>query len=295
MFADRVHGALQQRVAGGMAVGVVDGLQADDVDVGNHERSHRSAGASDLVINVLKAGRARPRPGQPISLGDRELMQQLVTVCLGLQRAARGLRAVTSRLCSVCRCPSPTVSRLGTVSGGTPAALRRPPHDLLAVISRAGAGHKLAIAQLGGLIAGQRRQIASAGDLVARIGRLDTALSAVLALLGAAITNGARRSMYVRVAAVHEIAIAGRLITIGSYLLSTSRSLVTVRQRLVSSSEHPIAIRQLLLVLQRVGNRHAGWYWGAGHDRFLVVSTRICVGRPRMSMSDLARNQRISW
>ena len=104
----------------------------------------------------------------------------------------RGLLAVTGRLHAICRCPGSTVSRIGAVSSGTPAVLRCLPHDLLAITSRASTGRELVITQLRGLITGQRRQIASARDLVARVGRLDTTLSTVLALPGAAIANFAR-------------------------------------------------------------------------------------------------------
>jgi len=53
-----------------MTVRVVDRLQANDIDIGDYEEAHRSAGTSDLVIKILQAV-ARARPGQPIRLGRR--------------------------------------------------------------------------------------------------------------------------------------------------------------------------------------------------------------------------------
>jgi hypothetical protein len=51
MGADRVHRALQQRVAGAMTMPVVDRLEADNIDVANDERSQRPTGTIDLLIN----------------------------------------------------------------------------------------------------------------------------------------------------------------------------------------------------------------------------------------------------
>ena len=99
---------------------------------------------------------------------------------------------------------------------------------------------QLAITQLSGLIARHRRQIASPRYLITRIGRLDAPAGAVLALLSAAITHLTRRVMNVRVAAVHEVAIAGRLIAIRSCLLSTRRGLIALRPLPISIRERPV-------------------------------------------------------
>src|ERR1019366_3355254 len=127
-------------------------------------------------------------------------------------------------------------------------------------------------------------RVASSRDLVARIGRLDPPVSAVLALLRAAITRVARRVMHFRVAAVREVAIAGCLIAIRSCLFSSGGGLVAVRTRLVSLREELVAISQrltvlderllnlgdvLLLYLDRaVLRRHGMIAWrSAGHNR----------------------------
>jgi hypothetical protein len=65
MTADRFHRSLQQRVTSSMTVSIVDSLQADDIDIGNHERRHRSVRTIDLVMKILQARRTRTRPGQP--------------------------------------------------------------------------------------------------------------------------------------------------------------------------------------------------------------------------------------
>ena len=50
MGTDPAHCVPEHPVAGGMTVHIVDSLQAYDVDIGNHERSVRSASTIDLVV-----------------------------------------------------------------------------------------------------------------------------------------------------------------------------------------------------------------------------------------------------
>ncbi len=52
MTANLAHYTPKQRVARGMAVRVIDDLQADDVDIRSNERGACSASTIDLAVNV---------------------------------------------------------------------------------------------------------------------------------------------------------------------------------------------------------------------------------------------------
>jgi hypothetical protein len=138
-------------------------------------------------------------------------------------------------------------------------------------------GRLLAIVRLGGLIAHHRRQIARVRNPITSIGRLDTPLGTVLALVGAAIANFTRSVMHIRVAAVHKVAIAGCLIAIGSRLVSTGRGLVALRPHQISIRESLTAISERLIVLKRLRNRSDGWYWVASHCRFLALAATFLL------------------
>ncbi|MEO6857108.1 MAG: hypothetical protein ABI323_00745 [Solirubrobacteraceae bacterium] len=62
--------------------------------------------------------------------------------------------------------------------------------------------------------------------------------------------------MHITVTAVHQVAIAGCLIAIGSRLLPTRRGLVSVRPLLVSLRGRLVAIRERLIILKRLRNRN---------------------------------------
>jgi hypothetical protein len=251
--ADRVHCALQQQVAGSVTLRVVDGLQPDHVDVGDYERSHRSMGTIDLLVNRLQTGRARSRPGQPVRLRDRSLAQQLVAFGLGLQPLTSGLLTITGRLLAIHRRPGSRPLRRGTIRDGSAAIIRGLAHILRPHTRRARIiDRQFAITTLGGTLARGRRQIARAGDPVTGVGRLQTRLGAVLALLGAAIASLARAPVYFTVAAGREVAIAGGLIAISCCLFSSGRGLIVLRPGLVSIRERLIAISPRLIVLTRL-------------------------------------------
>jgi hypothetical protein len=259
-----VHHTLQQRIAGGMTVRVVDSLQADYVDIGSDEQARRSAGTIHFVLKVGQARPSRARSGQRVRVSDRQLVQQRVAVCLGLQAVTGSLLAITGRLLAIHRGSSSSLSPRGAVSGGTPAALRGAQYDLRAghraPILRPGGvtRRQLAITQLGGVIALHRSPIASAGDFITSSSRLHTPQGASMALHGAAIAKPARQVMHVGVPALHEVAIAGRLIAvtgcliaIGRCLISVGRRLIAVRPRLVGVRESHVAVSARLIVLKR--------------------------------------------
>src|SRR5215210_1307699 len=129
---DRADRALQQPVARGVPMEVVDRLQADDVDIGDDEPAGEPASAIDLVIEVGKPRAARARPGQRVGLRDQQLVHERFAVGLGLRPVAGGLLAVPGRLLTVRGGPRPGLGCRCAVGLGTPAVLRRPQQDFRA-------------------------------------------------------------------------------------------------------------------------------------------------------------------
>ena len=116
-----------------MAVFVVDGLQPDDIDIGDGEQGRRSPRSLDLPIEVRQSRRPHPRAGQLVGLGDRELLEERVTVDLRLPAVPRGLLAIAGGLLEIgCagRLPSAAARsaaaswRLSTARCNRPAIVR---------------------------------------------------------------------------------------------------------------------------------------------------------------------------
>jgi hypothetical protein len=204
------------------------------------------------------------------------LLKQRVAVCLSLHPVTGRVLAVTGRLLAIGRRTGSTLGRRHALSRCAPTILR-PHHDLHAVTHRSIVALQLAIVQLGGLIAHHRRQIARVRNPITSIGRLNTPLGTVLALLGAAIANFTRSVVHIRVATVRKVSIAGCLIAIGSSLVSAGRGLVALRPHQISIRESLIAVSERLIVLKRLRNRSDGWYWVASHCRFLALAAKFLV------------------
>jgi hypothetical protein len=71
----------------------------------------------------------------------------------------------------------------------------------------------------------------------------------LLALLGTAIPNLVGGIVQLRVAAVFEFAIAGRLIAVGRRLIGVGRGLIAVGRGLIAVSERLVRIRERLLAV----------------------------------------------
>ena len=125
MTADRVCDTLQQRVARGMAVRVVDSLQPLDVDVSDEEHARRSPGTIDLPVEFHETGLARSRPREYVGLSERELGLQSLAVCVRLRPVTSRRPTVTSRVLAVSRRLRSTLSRGGAASSGKCPILRR--------------------------------------------------------------------------------------------------------------------------------------------------------------------------
>jgi hypothetical protein len=89
------------------------------------------------------------------------------------------------------------------------------------------------IARGGGLIARERREISRVRDGVAVAGGVKTRSGGLLTLIGRAFTDGTGDLVLTRIRAGLEVAIARRLVTIGSDLVTLGARLVAVRARLI--------------------------------------------------------------
>jgi hypothetical protein len=275
MGTDPAHCVLEHPVAGGMTVHIVDSLQADDVDIGKHERSARSASTIDLVVKFDQSWPAQARPSELVDLSHGQLLDQRVTVCAGLCPVLGGLVAISGCLFAVCRRADSTLCRGAAVSGCILAVPRRA-QSVLRICRRLPAVRRtsltrrqFAIATRGGLIALQRCQIAVVRRLIASGSPLETCMCGLLALLGTAIPNLVGGIVQLRVAAVFEFAIAGRLIALGRRLIALGRRLIALGRRLIGVGRGLIAVgRGLIAVSERLVRIR---------ERLLAVSERLTV------------------
>ena len=72
MLADQRDDAFEQLVSGFVSFAVVDGFQADGIDVHDDERAADAVAAVKLVAEVGQAGDAGAGAGERVVLGDRE-------------------------------------------------------------------------------------------------------------------------------------------------------------------------------------------------------------------------------
>lgn len=254
MGADRADCGLEQLVAGSMTVGVVDSLEADDVDVGDDEQARGPTGTIDLQVEVRQTGAAGARSGQHISLGECQLIEEGVSVFLGLRPVASRLLAIVGRLSAIFGGPGSSFGRRGPIGKGAPAVRCR---ALLGfrvrwrvLVGSPGsvAGRELVILQRGRFIAGHCRCVAIMRDGIAGTGNVGTPLGSLPSFQGVVIAKITRGVMHDAVSALSQVAIAGFLIGIGRVLVALGRSLVAVGPRLIRVRERLLAISKRLLV-----------------------------------------------
>lgn len=77
-----------------MTLCVVDGLQSDDIDVGDDELGASSAAAIQFAVKVGQAGRSRAGACQRVGLGNRQLACERLAVNEGVAPLPRPLFAV---------------------------------------------------------------------------------------------------------------------------------------------------------------------------------------------------------
>jgi hypothetical protein len=253
-----------------MTVLVVDRLQADDIDVGDGEQGRRPTGSLDLALEVCQPRRAHARAGQLVGLGDRELLEQRVTVDLCLQAVTRGLFAVAGGLFAICRGAGSTLDRRCPVGCRIVAVLHRAVQEAshrAPVVCAAGVAlREVKVAQRSGLIARSRAHVAGVRDDVTIRGRVDASLGDLLTLLGAAIAKVARELVLAGVAAARELAITGGLVAVGRGLVAVRGGLVAVGGRLIDIREGLIAILERLGVLERARGRSSALGLSAAHS-----------------------------
>jgi hypothetical protein len=164
----------------------------------------------DLGVEICQAGCARPRAGQPARVGGRELAQERLAVGAGLITLTSGLRAVTRSLVAPGGGPDPDLGRERTIGSDARAVVCGAPDGCLGGV----AGRQLAVPLRGRSVARCRSEIASVRSCVICGGGIHARGSGQVPLCGAAIAQLPRIAMNVRVTAVHEVAVAGRLITV---------------------------------------------------------------------------------
>jgi hypothetical protein len=202
-------------------------------------------------------------------------VQERFAVCPGLFPIARGLLSIARGLRAVSRGTRSALGGARAVGSPAPAVLRGPRDDLRGVhrtpaAGRGGvAGRQLAVIPLRGLIARQRREIASSRGLVAIGGCGHALVGAVLSLQGAPIAELPREVMDTGVAAVREVAIAGGLVGVSGSLVAIGRDLIAVRGRLVGVRERLIASSERLTVPIRDRT---------GRDRLVMLAARPVGG-----------------
>ena len=287
MGADPAHCVLEHPVAGGMTVHVVDSLESDDVHIGNHKRSARSASTVDLVVKFDESWPAQARPSELVDLGHDQLLDQRVTVYTGLRPVLGGLFAILGGLFAIRRRADSTLCSDAAVSGCILAVPRRA-QSVLRVCCRLPAARltslarrQFAITTRRRLIALQRRHIAVVCHLIASGSPLQTCVCGLLASVGTAIPNLAGGIVQLTVAALFQFAIAGCLIAVGRALIGVGGGLIGVGGGLIGVSAGLVRIRErLLAVSERLTVRGCSSSGRVGllpsaHRLIVLIRTRI--------------------
>lgn len=251
-----------------MALGVVEDLQSDDVDVDDDKRRARPAAAIQLVVEIGQARSARACSRQRVGLRDGNLPRERLAVHEGAQPLTGGLFAVVCGGLAV-------LGGKRSLGGGLRAVLRRTLAlsgcfgDSLGARDRTLIEFPLVggvalchreIARVGGPVSRKRGEITGVRGRVTLAGGVQSRLGAVLAAQGAALADLAAELVRLHVAAGREVPVAGGLIAIRSQLLAVGARLVAVRarligvrQRMVAVGTCPLAIERLLVLERRSG------------------------------------------
>lgn len=254
---DERHDALEQLIAGAVTLGVVEGLESDDIDVGDDEQAGGPAAAIQFVVKLGQARCSRACSREGVGFRDGKLVGESLAVCEGVPPLSGGPFAVSCCGMAVPGGQSAVLRGLCAVLRGAVASLGGG-HDDLGV----GAGglvggvvlcHR-AIARVGGVVARQRREIAGVRDLVTLVGGVETRVSGLHALAGVAPADVTAVLVYARVDPVREVAIAGRLVAVGGQLVTVGACLVAVRACLVGVCQGLVGVgKRLLAAGDRLG------------------------------------------
>ena len=173
-----------------MPTGVVDLLQAVDVNERHHQIFGSTTRSIHLPLKLLHPGATPSDLGQLVRLGRFSIQRSLGTVARCKGAVARGLRTFLGRPVTIFRCPGAiirgpgsVIGRLLTIERSSVSTLSSPhPHrlDLIAPRSGAGVPHLSYLIPRGchlrtfvrGDVAGNRDSQTSAGLLIAESGRM---------------------------------------------------------------------------------------------------------------------------
>ncbi len=198
----------------------------------------------------------------------------------------RSLIAVVRRALAVLGGQRALLGRFPAMLRGTSALLGGRHHDvgaakrrrIIVVLAGAVALCCRQIASVGGLISCRRRQITRVGDLITRVGavqsrssRLITVAAGQRALIGGALAYILTAVVLASIAAGREVAITGRLIFIGRNLVAVSARLIAVCTRLIGVRQRLVGVCQRLVA---VGERVLVGPIGAGRVALLVSIAR---------------------
>lgn len=210
----------------------------------------------------------------PIALSARTtpLTCSLIAVVRRALAVLGGQRALLGRFPAMLR---GTLALLGGRHHDVGAAERR---RIIVVLAGAVALCCRPIASVGGLISCQRRQITGVGDLVTRVGavqsrssRLITVAGSQRALIGGVLAYILAAVVLASIAAGRKLAITGRLILIGRNLVAVSARLIAVCTRLIGVRQRLVGVRQRLVAF---GERLLVGPIGAGGVALLVSIAR---------------------
>ncbi len=251
----------RQLVACLVSLAVVERLEADDVDVGDHETAGGPAAAIELVAEVRQARRPCTRPRQDVDLRQSQLARQHFAVRERLLALKGALATVLGSFLTIVGGERPLLRRArallrrelavaGDLGDGVRAGERRP-GDF--PVGGVGLCHR-EIAHVGSVVSCQRPKIATVCGLITPAGGVEAHARGLLAPKRALFAH-ARRALAdvlahlvrTRVDAGLEVPIAGSLILVGGKLVALGARLVAVGACLIGIREGLLAVGERLL------------------------------------------------
>ena len=333
MIPDHGSDQLEEFVAGGMTFGVVDHLQANDVDVNDDEQSASTTAAIYFAHEVRKASRSGADAGDFVGRSRCERESERLSILECLPTLAGGLFAVSCCKLAVFGGQRAMLGGSGTELRVAHTLLSGTLHfhtagDLAICAGVLGGGAELRhreIARRRSLIARERGEVARVRHHVAPLGDVQSSFGGLLALPGDLFAPEGRPLAYIAAGIVRaraapgcQLLIAGDLILVRSQLIRVSARLIAIGARLIDLGERLVAVGERLLALTarllvlvdrlRRPRRTRGetsllawslreWSPGAMHVTVAACGVRLAAGLTGHDLADyLARLQaRLIW
>src|SRR5207247_663428 len=235
----------KQRVAGQMALTVVDLFEAIDVDEREHERGARAMRTLELARHFLEPEPARPSTGQFVRRSKRQIVWRFRAV-------PERLSAFTARLFAIGGGAGTVVGCLRPVGRRPRPVPPRPRQDVLAARVRV----VLQIVQTSQRITPRRAAITKRGRPITLLRRSQSRRGALIAYCRYGGTVATRplpcQSAPVigdPVATGREIIVCSVLILIRASLIARTRGLVVVRPRLILITRRLVVVQARLILV----------------------------------------------